>query len=227
VTPWRISVVLPVLNGDRWLDEALDSIAAQTTAPAEVICVDDGSTDRSREISAARDFVTVVSGPKAGIVAAYSAGIAAASGDAVTFLGQDDRFAEAGLELLARALEASPDAGYACGQVQLFTDEAVPFSGLRSDRLDRPYRARIPETVLIKRAVLTSVGLSEKAGSAWDTDLFLRLDEADVVMAELNELVAYKRLRPDSTIHNGEDQQRHALAVLRRSIVRRREGERT
>ena len=43
----EVAVVIPNFNGERWLPGVLESVAAQTAAPAEVVVVDDGSTDAS------------------------------------------------------------------------------------------------------------------------------------------------------------------------------------
>ena len=46
----KVSVVMPVYNGEKYISEAIDSILAQTFTDFELIVVDDGSTDRSKEI---------------------------------------------------------------------------------------------------------------------------------------------------------------------------------
>ena len=46
----KVSVVIPVYNAEKYLHQCLDSVLGQSLEDIEVICVDDGSTDRSREI---------------------------------------------------------------------------------------------------------------------------------------------------------------------------------
>lgn len=89
------SLVIPVYNSERWLQGCLESAARQTLAHMEVVCVDNGSTDRSLEIlreQAANDerFV-VVHEPKPGVSAARNTGVAAARGEYVLFMDADDR----------------------------------------------------------------------------------------------------------------------------------------
>jgi glycosyltransferase involved in cell wall biosynthesis len=217
-----LSVVLPVLNGQRWLSEALDSVAAQERSAHEVLVVDDGSVDGSRALASEREFVRILDGPGRGVVAAYQAGFDAVTGDAVVSIGQDDRFAAGAFAAFSQALAEAPWAGYASGRVQLFTDECEHFSGLRDDRLDRPFRARAPEAVVIRTDVIRRFPLRDSASVAWDVDLFLRFEDAGIAMTEIQELVAFKRLRPDSAIHEPGASSRAILGAVRASVERKR-----
>src|SRR5215218_8087984 len=195
----NVSVVVCVRDGEPWLDAALTSIATQRRPPDETVVVDDGSTDGSMAIAARHD-VRVVHGPRAGVAAAHDAGIAATRGNLVGFLAQDDLYLPGALEALLAALAAEPDAGMAHGRALLFTDAAAPFSGLRQDRVGVPQPSRIPETVLIRRELLLGL-LPLHHDTAWDIDLFLRLDGLGVVCARTDEIICRKRLRPCSATH--------------------------
>src|SRR5271168_669692 len=93
-----ISVILPVFNGSRDLERALNSIAAQTLAPAEVIVVDDGSTDDSGEIARAAGCI-VLRKDNGGAASAVNAGIAIAKEPWLAFLCHDDAWHPRKLEL--------------------------------------------------------------------------------------------------------------------------------
>jgi glycosyltransferase involved in cell wall biosynthesis len=85
------SVVISNYNYGRFLREAIDSALNQTYAPTEVIVVDDGSTDGSRDIIAAYgDRVASVLKATGGMASAQNAGFAACRGDVVVFLDADD-----------------------------------------------------------------------------------------------------------------------------------------
>lgn len=91
-----VSVILPVYNAEKYLRECLDSLACQTLHEAEFICIDDGSTDNSRNILAEyamRDsrFRLVVQ-ENSGAGAARNAGIDLAKGEYLSFLDADDFF---------------------------------------------------------------------------------------------------------------------------------------
>ena len=92
----RLSVIVPVYNVESWIDRCLESLVAQDFGDFEVVCVNDGSTDASRERLAAWEGreprLRVIDQPNAGPSAARNAGVGAARGDYVSFLDADDRY---------------------------------------------------------------------------------------------------------------------------------------
>jgi len=90
----KVSVVVPVYNVEKWLEECLTSIASQSLKDIEVILVDDGSTDSSAEISKAfarRDArFKYVYQDNRGLGPARNIGMAYATADYVTFIDSDD-----------------------------------------------------------------------------------------------------------------------------------------
>lgn len=72
--PLTLSIIIPVFNEKDYLGECLDSLAAQTVMPDEVIVVDNNSTDESINIARKYPFVRVVTEPQQGIVYARDKG---------------------------------------------------------------------------------------------------------------------------------------------------------
>ncbi|MDR1190577.1 MAG: glycosyltransferase [Verrucomicrobiales bacterium] len=107
----KVSVVVPVFNVEKFLPRALDSLAAQTLADLEIICVDDGSTDGSAAMLrryADRDRrYKIITQPNGGAGAARNAGLAAATGETLIFLDSDDYFQPLMLEKLYTQLTVS------------------------------------------------------------------------------------------------------------------------
>ncbi|MFY1593174.1 glycosyltransferase family 2 protein [Micromonospora sp. WMMD737] len=110
----RISVVVPNFNKERTLHECLSAVYAQRPPPAEVIVVDDASTDRSRRIAAGFPCTVVAFPVNRGVSAARNAGAARATGDVLFFVDSDIALAPGALAAAVRTLEAHPD----CGVVQ-------------------------------------------------------------------------------------------------------------
>jgi hypothetical protein len=84
-----VSIIIPAYNRAGLLKQTLDSIALQTSAPMEVIVVDDGSTDDSAEVAASVG-AQVLRQANSGPGVARNNGLAAARGDYVLFLDSDD-----------------------------------------------------------------------------------------------------------------------------------------
>ena len=86
-----VSIVVNNYNYARFLGEAIDSALSQTYSPLEVIVVDDGSSDESRDVIARYgDRIIAVLKDNGGQASAFNAGFAAARGDVVIFLDADD-----------------------------------------------------------------------------------------------------------------------------------------
>lgn len=94
--PIKVSVIIPVCNSQKFIGGCLQQVLAQSLREIEVVCVDDGSTDDSADViaqTAQRDSrVKLIRQENAGPGPARNAGIAAATGEFVTFLDADDRY---------------------------------------------------------------------------------------------------------------------------------------
>lgn len=102
-----LSIIVPVYNVEDYLDACLDSLQAQTFGDIEMVCVNDGSPDGSREILAKRQKedarIVIVDKPNGGLSSARNAGINAACGTYIGFLDADDRFTPNACQRIAEA----------------------------------------------------------------------------------------------------------------------------
>src|SRR6266446_4798942 len=90
-----VSVVVISHNYEAFVAEAVRSAIGQSYPAIEVIAVDDGSTDRSREVLARfAGRIAVIAKPNGGETSAVNRGFAASRGDIVMFLDSDDRLGE-------------------------------------------------------------------------------------------------------------------------------------
>ncbi|MGC1400611.1 glycosyltransferase family 2 protein [Candidatus Binatus sp.] len=99
-----VSIIIDNFNYARFLGAAIDSALAQSYAPVEVVVVDDGSTDNSREvISRYGDRVSAIFKPNGGHASAFNAGFGASHGSIVMFLDADDALLPIAVEEVVRA----------------------------------------------------------------------------------------------------------------------------
>lgn len=119
----QCSIVINNHNYGRYLEQCIRSALQQTVA-AEVLVVDDGSTDDSRDIiEAFGDRVRAIYQDNAGQAAAINAGVAAASGDIVALLDADDWFLETKVAAICEAFSDNPDATWLRHDFVLVDDE--------------------------------------------------------------------------------------------------------
>jgi glycosyltransferase involved in cell wall biosynthesis len=125
-----VSVVINNYNYGRFLSQAIDSALGQTHPKCEVIVVDDGSTDNSREILASYgDRIHTVLKRNAGQSSAFNAGYAASSGELVCWLDSDDLFLPDKVRTVEGALAAHPGAGWCFHTVRYFREEPTEVTG--------------------------------------------------------------------------------------------------
>jgi glycosyltransferase involved in cell wall biosynthesis len=110
-----VSVIIPTFNRAYCLGRAIDSVLAQTHGDVEVVVIDDGSSDGTRQLVAERygnePRVRYHHQTNAGISAARNAGIARATGAYLALLDSDDEWAPWKLELQVACLKAHPELG--------------------------------------------------------------------------------------------------------------------
>ena len=122
MTP-RVSVVVTCHDLGRYLDEAIDSVLAQTFDDFEIVVVDDGSTDPDTVAllaDYARPKTRVVRMAHGGLPAAKNRGVAETTGEYVCCVDADDRLAPVYLARSVAALAADPGLAFASHWVRWF-----------------------------------------------------------------------------------------------------------
>jgi len=199
----RVSVVMPCFNHGAFIDEAVESVLAQTLSDVEIIIVDDGSTDpRTVELLAdyRRPQTRVIRTANNGPSAARNRAITEAAGEYILPLDADDRIAPRYLEHAVAVLDANPDVGIVYGQADYF--------GARSGRW-RLADYAFPE-ILLDNLVFNSCvyrrrdwercgGYNTNMVDGWeDYDFVLSLVELGVKVHRLSEVVYFYRVREGS-----------------------------
>lgn len=114
----RFSIIVPIYNVELYLEQCLESLQAQDFENYEVICVNDGSTDRSRELLSewGKSFLQmkVIERENGGLSAARNTGLKAATGDYVVFVDSDDWIESTMLSRLATEIDGIDVLCFSC-----------------------------------------------------------------------------------------------------------------
>lgn len=105
-----ISVVIPLYNGEAYIDRSIRSILAQTTLPAEILVIDDGSTDGGAALVLEKNYplVRLIRQKNGGVSAARNKGIDEAQGEYIAFLDADDEWLPMHLQIITDLITRFP-----------------------------------------------------------------------------------------------------------------------
>jgi glycosyltransferase involved in cell wall biosynthesis len=218
----RVSVVIPVLNGEAYLREALRSVLGQSRPPDEVIVVDDGSTDRTGEIARKTAGVRYLLQGHGGQMRALNMGIAVAIGDFLSFLDADDRWVPEKLELQLGAFSAEPELDIVFGRARQFVERGARLA--ESDH-ERVLPARLPSAMLVRRDAFARVGpFSEDWPIGGVIEWCARADERRVRAKMLDEVVYERRVHGKNATLLHPNAEREYARMLKHVIDRRKAG---
>lgn len=181
----RVSVIIPVYQGDRFLAEAVESVLNQNFTNYEIIVIDDGSTDKSRAVlQPYYDSVRYVFQENQGVAVARNRGIQIAKGELIAFLDQDDLWSPHKLALQVACFEAQPNLGMVNSGWQIVNQQGnvlgnvEPWHQLPNLNLEAwvLWKPVLPSTLMFQRNWLEQVGgFDPQFYQAPDIDLVLRL----------------------------------------------------
>lgn len=222
----RVTYVVPVYNGERYLAECLGSILDQSHAPAEVIVVDDGSTDGTPRVAAAfAARVTYVRKQHGGHSSARNRGASIARGEFLAFLDADDLIAPAKTAIQLARFRERPELQFCDAYHRNFWSPEIPEAErwrearTRFTHGDKPYGHGII-TWLMRRSLFDRVGgFDEAAIMGEDTDWHERMLASGVPFETMPRLLARRRLHRDNlTLTRYDDFLRTLLRQSRRRI---------
>ena len=209
-----LSVLLPCRDVEATVGECIESLRRQTLGDFEVLAVDDGSTDRTREIldrwAACDHRVTVLEGGGSGVVEALSLAASRAEASLIARMDADDVARPERFELQRRFMQARPEVA-ACGTgVRYFPREGIGSGYLRYEawlnslhepgEVERDLFVECPlahPTLVIRAAALEEVGGYRSSGWPEDYDLLLRLHRRGYRLANLPAVLLEWRVTPD------------------------------
>ncbi len=210
----KVSVIIPTYNYGKYIEKAIDSVFAQTYRDFEIIVVDDGSTDNTREIIETRykDKVRYFYQKNKGAPAARNKGIKESRGEYLAFLDADDWFAPENLKYKVKVLDNNTDIGWIYSD-WYYIDEKGEIIDKASNRYsfhDRKLEGDISselfsggnyittDSVLLRKQCFEKVGGFDEILPAFqDYELWLRVSLCFEVNF-INEVLVYYLVHPNS-----------------------------
>jgi glycosyltransferase involved in cell wall biosynthesis len=232
VTAPRVSIVIACYNLGAYVDDAVESVLAQTLRDVEVLVIDDGSTDsatRARLARYRRPKTRVISTAHGGVAAARNRGIRESRGEYLCALDADDKLAPRYLERAVDLLDRDPSIAFVSSWLEAFGAESWLWS---PDACDLPIllaEDTVHGSAVVRRSVVLEVGgydetLHPQGYEDWD--LWLQVVERGHRGTILPEVGLYYRRRPGSrsAIYRRDDVH---LTVMQELIARHAESYRT
>jgi glycosyltransferase involved in cell wall biosynthesis len=185
----RVSAVITAYNSEAFIADAIKSVLNQNRVVDEIVVVDDGSTDATRQIVAEFEDqgIKYILQPNSSAGASRNRGIRETSGDFIAFLDADDFWLKDKTRLQAKYLVDHPDAALVSGFARWWNSDkdTIRTSGkvvksIRTLRREILVHNRIgnPSMVMVRRSALEQVGVfDEKIRWGQDWDLWIRLVE--------------------------------------------------
>ena len=201
-----VTIVLPAYNASEYLTETINSVFSQTYKDFELLVIDDGSTDNTRDI--VNDFcqrdsrIRLISQENQGVSVARNNGIKMAKGKYIAFLDSDDLWVPNKLARHVEHLQANPKLGLSFARV-----EFLSFDGKSTGNYSNPRMINIsakdlyeenaavtPSNAVISRTALEQVGgFDGELSGAADAELFLRLKCHGWEVEGINEVLVLYR----------------------------------
>lgn len=213
-----ISVIIPCRNGTNYLAEAVASVRRQGVE-AEIIVVDDGSTDATAELARSLGcavFVQSASGPSR----ARNVGLRMAKGDFIIFLDHDDVLADGALATMLAAAECEIDI-VASRLRDFVSPELSEAQAAMLQPREAAYGGLLTGAYLFRRCALDELGsFNEVLPSGECVDFLLRCRAVGTRLRQIEAITCYRRLHLDNTgRHRREAEHKGYATSLRTRLL--------
>jgi glycosyltransferase involved in cell wall biosynthesis len=224
----KVSVIIPIYNGERYILGAIDSILSQTYQDYEIVAIDDGSIDNSFDIlqpylQSNRTKIRYQRQENQGVAAARNQGLKLARGSYIVFLDQDDYFFPDKLEMQVNYLDVNPTIGMVHSGWQR-VDANGNFLGVVEPWRNSPvldlqnwllWKPVLLGAMMFRRSWLEGVdGLDVQFQQVCDLDLVWRLSLAGCQTGWLQRLTLYYREHDSNDSLNTLVQAQESEAIL-------------
>ncbi len=217
-----ITVIIPCFNYGRFLPEALESIRSQDYPSIEIIVVDDGSTDDTREIAERNRKVKYIYQANQGLSAARNTGIKNSEGQFLIFLDADDWLLPDAININLSYLKQNKEFAFVSGAFEMVFAESGKIENniqeVKSDHYLHLLQGNyigVPATVLYRRWIFDEILFDTSLKSCQDYDLYFRITRKYPVFHHTKKIAGY-RIHTSNMSSNIQAMLLETLCVLER-----------
>lgn len=220
-----VSVIVPAYNAEKFLGAALQSIFEQDYPATEVIVVDDGSTDRTRDTALRFPSAFVLHQANGGAGSARNTGLDASSGELLTFLDADDVMLPGKISAQVTYLADNPQVGCVLTAQDIFVHEGVKPPPWVKRTLESPHRDYPPMSAMVRRSVYEMIGgFLQATAPGEDLDWLVRMRHAGVKIATISRPFVQRRIHGGNLTMDQDSMVTAMFKVFRSQADRRRDS---
>ena len=213
-----ISVIVPIYNSEKFIEETLINIKKQNYPSLEIIVVDDGSSDKSAEIIKIQKDIHYYYQENKGPSSARNLGLKNSNGEYIIFLDSDDYWEDNSLLLLANQLNNFPSIQIIEGKIREFQKEENSATYIFDDT---PYYMSNFGSCMFRKSVFNQVGIfEEKLLCSEDIDWFTRAWENNITKERIDVVILNYRKHNDSHSAKQGKTQFYRLLLFKLKIER-------
>jgi len=226
----KVSIVIPAYNAETFIEETMDHAFKQTLTDFEIIVVDDGSSDRTKQvIEKYTDKVKYIYQKNQGTSAARNNGIDHAQGKYIAFLDSDDIWFPLKLERQINFLESNPKIDLVGCDAELINESGESFNKLysRGKKYDVPpdemlaqllKRDFIPfSSVVVKKSLVRNLGGFDLSMVCEDYEFLMRAVQKYNI-AFIDEVLMQYRISPNNKSQNLENHHRDIIKIMNKFV---------
>lgn len=196
----KVSVIIPSYNRAKLLGRAIDSVLHQTFSDYEIIVVDDGSKDNTKDVLKAYDGkIKYIYQANRGISGARNQGIKEARGEYIAFLDSDDSWIPEKLAEQIKVLEANKNVGIVYSKLQMINDKGEHCGVKPKHKSGKNFRELIEiggdiptSSVMARRECFEKVGVfDESLQQMEDIDMWIRIAKNYDLYEITDKILAY------------------------------------
>lgn len=220
----RVTTIMATRNSERFIGEAIESVAKNVTPKFELLVIDANSNDNTVAVARKFPFVRVLKQRQSGLYDAWNQALAESSGDYIAFLDSDDLWNPDKMAQALDHLESHHEDAFITAHFKYFITPGYSApKNYKSGLIGRVLPGRIPGTLVARRRAFEQVGpFDRRFAIAGDVDWFARADDAGIRGAMLPGLHLHKRIHDSNLTFDSRRNTHELLAALHSSIVRRR-----